>query len=154
MNKTTNYFFDMKTLQIGFVAFLFSLTTFAQHTAYTNTNGTAIKGYDPVAYFTEQKAVEGNKNLVYEWSSSQWLFSSQANLDAFKANPEKYAPQFGGFCAYGVSDNHKSPTDPNAWTIVDNKLYLNYNAKVKELWSKDIPKHIQKANEFWPALNK
>ena len=143
----------MKTLQIGIFAFLFSANLFAQTIAYNSTNGTAIKGYDPVAYFSEQKATEGKNEFAYDWSGSKWLFSSQANLDAFKAEPQKYAPQYGGFCAYGVSENHKSPTDPNAWTVVDGKLYLNYNPKVKELWSKDIPTRIQKANQFWPSLN-
>jgi YHS domain-containing protein len=143
----------MKTLQIGLFAFLFSVNIFAQTIAYNSTNGTAIKGYDAVAYFSEQKATEGKIEFAYEWSGSKWLFSSQANLDAFKADPHKYAPQYGGFCAYGVSENHKSPTDPNAWTIVDGKLYLNYSLKVKELWSKDIPARILKANQLWPSLN-
>jgi YHS domain-containing protein len=143
----------MKTLQIGIFAFLLSANLFAQTIAYNNSNGIAIKGYDPVAYFSEQKATEGKKEFTYEWSGTQWLFSSQANLDAFKAEPQKYAPQYGGYCAYGVSENHKSPTDPNAWTVADGKLYLNYSLKVKELWSKDIPTRIQKANGFWPSLN-
>lgn len=143
----------MKTLPIGIFAFLLSANLFAQTIAYNSTNGIAIKGYDPVAYFSEQKATEGKKEFTYEWSGTQWLFSTQANLDAFKADPQKYAPQYGGFCAYGVSENHKSPTDPNAWTVKDGKLYLNYSLKVKELWSKDIPTRIQKANGFWPSLN-
>lgn len=143
----------MKTLQIGIFAFILSVSAFAQNPAFNNTKGVAIKGFDPVAYFTQQKAVEGNESFNYDWSGSKWLFSSQANLEAFKENPEKFAPQFGGFCAYGVSENHKSPTDPNAWTIVDDKLYLNYNLKVKELWSKDIPTRIKKATDLWPSLN-
>jgi YHS domain-containing protein len=132
----------MKKLQITLFALLLSVSAFEQIVAYYNTASTAINGYDVVSFFSEQKAVEGNKSFAYDWSGSQWLFSSQANLDSFKADPAKYAPQYGGFCAYGVSDNHKSPTDPKAWTIVDNKLYLNYNSKVKELWSKDLPKYI------------
>ncbi len=142
----------MKKLLICIIALGFSLNTFAQSISFTNTNGTAIKGYDPVAYFTEQKAVEGNKDFAYDWSGSKWLFSSEANLETFKANPQKFAPQYGGYCAYGTSENHLSPTDPNAWTIVDGKLYLNYNKKVKELWSKDIPTRIQKADENWTTL--
>jgi hypothetical protein len=82
----------------------------------------------------------------------RFLILYQANLDAFKLTPEKYAPQFGGYCAYGVSDDHKSPTDPDAWTIVDGKLYLNYNADVKTLWTKDQAGLIQKANELWPTI--
>ncbi|MEZ4902701.1 MAG: YHS domain-containing (seleno)protein [Spirosomataceae bacterium] len=142
-----------KTIITIIVALFFSMRAFAQNTPYFATDGTAIRGYDPVAYFAEQKPVEGKKELAYNWNGSQWLFSSQANLDSFKANPTQYAPQYGGYCAYGVSENHKSPTDPNAWTIIDGKLYLNYSPKVKTLWSKDIPTRIQKANEWWPALN-
>lgn len=142
----------MKSLLTVILALFFSANIFAQTISFTNTNGTAIKGYDPVAYFTEQKAVVGKNDFSFDWSGSKWLFSSQANLDAFKADPQKYAPQYGGYWAYGTSENHLSPTDPNAWTIVDEKLYLNYNKKVKELWSKDIPTRIQKANENWTTL--
>ncbi|OYU68231.1 MAG: YHS domain protein [Cytophagaceae bacterium BCCC1] len=142
----------MKAIITGIIALIISLNTFAQSISFTNTDGKAIKGYDPVAYFTEQKAIEGKTELVYEWNGSKWLFSSQANLDAFKVDPEKFAPQYGGFCAYGTSENHLSPTDPNAWTVVDGKLYLNYNKKVKELWSKDIPSRIKKADEYWNTL--
>ncbi|AFK04686.1 YHS domain-containing protein [Emticicia oligotrophica DSM 17448] len=137
-----------------FFFILISSGVFAQEKAIFVKNGIAINGYDAVAYFTESKAVEGKNDFSFEWNEAKWLFSSQANLDVFKTNPTKYAPQYGGFCAYGVSENHKSPTDPNAWTIVDDKLYLNYSKKVKELWSKDIPSRIQKANELWPSLNK
>lgn len=143
-----------KIVQITILVLLFTGSVFAQEKAIYEKNGSAINGYDPVAYFTENKAVEGKETFNVVWNETKWLFSSQANLDAFKANPTKYAPQFGGFCAFGVSENHKSPTDPNAWTIVDDKLYLNYSSKVKELWSKDIPTRIKKANDYWPLLNK
>ena len=82
------------------------------------------------------------------------LFRSEKSKTLFLKNPKKYAPQFGGYCAYGVSENHTSPTDPQAFTIVDDKLYLNYNMKVKELWSKDREVRILKANENWKTLNK
>jgi YHS domain-containing protein len=144
----------MKVLQFTLVVLLLSVKTFAQTVSYYTTAGTAIKGYDPVAYFTEQKAVAGKPDFSFEWSGSKWLFSSQANLERFKTDPQKYVPQYGGYCAYGVSDNHKSPTDPNAWTIVGDKLYLNYSLKVKELWSKDIPNRIHKADELWPTVSK
>ncbi|GAB3505800.1 YHS domain-containing (seleno)protein [Emticicia fontis] len=146
----------MKNRLISVIAILllFTGSIFAQEKAIYEKNGIAIGGYDPVAYFTESKPVEGNETFSFIWNDTKWLFSSQSNLDTFKANPTKYAPQFGGFCAFGVSENHKSPTDPNAWTIVDDKLYLNYSKKVKELWSKDIPTRIKKANDNWPTLNK
>ncbi len=143
-----------KFFQITILLLLLTVSVFAQEKAIYEKNGNAINGYDPVAYFTENQAVEGKETFNFVWNETKWLFSSQANLDAFKANPTKYAPQFGGFCAFGVSENHKSPTDPNAWTIVDDKLYLNYSKKVKELWSKDIPTRIKKANDYWLMLNK
>lgn len=118
------------------------------------TNGVAIRGYDPVAYFLDNKPVEGLPEFTTNWRGVTWQFKSQANLDLFKGNPEKYAPQFGGYCAYGVSDNHKSPTDPSAFTVVDEKLYLNYSPKVKQLWLKDQERHIRQAETNWPALEK
>src|ERR1700754_788456 len=110
----------------------------AQSTNYFNTSGVAIKGYDPVAYFKQNAAVKGDKQFVYSWEGTKWQFASQENMNAFKADPAKFAPQFGGFCAYGVSEDHKSPTEPDAFTIVDDKLYLNYNKDVRDLWKKDM----------------
>ena len=125
----------------------------AQKEVFSKSNE-AINGYDPVAYFTESKPVKGKKEFTFVWKESNWLFSSAKNRDLFKGDPEKYAPQFGGFCAYGVSEDHKSPTSPDAWTIVDGKLYLNYDKDVKELWSKDRDNCIKKANENWAELKK
>ena len=96
--------------------------------------------------------MKGNPDYSYAYKDATWLFSSAANRDAFKAAPEKYMPQYGGYCAYGVSQGHKSPTDPDAWTIVDDKLYLNYNPKVKSRWVEKQPEYIQMANENWPKL--
>jgi YHS domain-containing protein len=116
-------------------------------------NGVAIQGFDPVAYFESSKAIEGNKEITAEYKKAIYWFSSEANKALFLKNPEKYVPQYGGYCAYGVSENHTSPTDPQAFTIVDDKLYLNYNLKVKELWTKDCEERIKKANENWKKLN-
>ena len=126
----------------------------AQDVPYNNTNGIAIKGYDPVAYFLQQKPVEGKDEFSYDWSGSKWKFASQADMDSFKMAPQKYCPQYGGYCAYGLSENHKSPADPNAWTIIDNKLYLNYNRQVKEMWMKNSATRIEAADKNWPALKK
>ena len=114
----------------------------------------AIRGYDPVSYFTDSAAVKGNKEFSYNWKDATWLFSSKKNHDLFVANPEKYAPQYGGWCAYGCSDKegHKSPTDPNAWTIVGGKLYFNYSLKVKEFWMKEQKQRIEQADKNWPAI--
>jgi len=114
--------------------------------------GKAIKGYDPVAFFTVAKPVKGADSLAYQWKGANWYFSTQQNLDSFKTNPDKYAPQFGGYCAYGTAQGHKAPTETDTWTIVDGKLYFNYNGKVKEAWMKNQPALIQKANEQWPGL--
>lgn len=120
--------------------------------AIFSTKGVAIRGYDPVAYFTDNKPVEGSAQFGYSWQGVEWRFKDKINLELFKANPEKYAPQFGGFCAYGVSENHKSPTEPDAFTIVNDKLYLNYNLKVKEIWSRDRDERIRKGETNWAGL--
>ena len=112
----------------------------------------AIGGYDVVAYFKEGKPVKGNGNFPVSYKGAIWLFSNKANADAFKAMPDKYEPQYGGYCAYGCSQGHKAKTEPDAWTIVDGKLYLNYNTDVKAKWSKDRPGYIKKADENWPKV--
>jgi hypothetical protein len=112
----------------------------------------AIRGYDPVAYFTESRPIKGSDEHVYEWKGARWRFSSAANRERFAAAPEKYAPQYGGYCAYGVAQNYAVSIDPQAWTIVDGKLYLNYSKSVRESWNKDIPSYIRKADANWPAV--
>jgi YHS domain-containing protein len=139
----------MKFLCISMLAFILTITSQAQNSTINTTNGLAIKGYDPVAYFLQNKAAEGSDAYSFDWNGGKWKFISQANLDSFKLAPEKYAPQYGGYCAYGCSEGHKAPTDTKAWTILDNKLYLNYSLKVKELWVKDTGSRIQSANEYW-----
>jgi len=116
--------------------------------------GVALKGYDPVAYFTQSKPVKGSASFAFQWMNSTWWFASAEDRDEFARNPEKYAPQYGGYCAYGVSQGHTAPIDPEAWTIVEGKLYLNYSKGVKKTWSEAIPKHIEEANQNWPGLHK
>lgn len=145
----------MKQVLSILVFLLASITiTQAQTSKINSKDGVAINGYDVVAYFLQQQAMVGNSSFTTEWGGTKWQFATQAHLDSFKLAPQKYAPQYGGFCAYGCSDNHLAPTDPNAWTIVDNKLYLNYNLKVKSYWIKDTTNLIKKADGFWPLLNK
>lgn len=122
--------------------------------SYFVTNDVAIHGYDPVAYFKENKPVEGSKDYSYKWHDTEWRFKDKANLDLFKANPEKYAPQFGGFCAYGVSQGYRATTEPDAFTIVNDKLYLNYNKEVRELWTKERDERIKKGEVNWRGLQK
>ena len=130
----------------------FFVAGFAQKSEVFINKGYAINGYDAVAYFSAGKPVEGKKTFLYQWHNAYWLFSTKQNLDSFSHNPEKYAPQFGGYCAYGVSEGHKATTEPDAWTIVDGKLYLNYNKDVQQLWKKDIPGRIKKAEENWSKV--
>lgn len=121
-------------------------------------NNRAVSGYDTVAYFTEGKPVKGNKKFRTEYMDTEWRFSSQENLDLFLADPAKYAPQYGGYCAWamGGGDNgtrgYKASGDPEQWEIVDGKLYLNYNAEVKGKWVQDIPGFIEKADRFYPVV--
>ena len=118
---------------------------------FQTTDG-AIRGYDPVAYFVQGKPVKGNKAFTYEWNGADWKFANSQNLAAFKKSPEEYAPQYGGYCAYGTADGHKAPIDPEAWTIVNGKLYLNYDKHVKALWTKDQQGLINKADRNWPII--
>jgi hypothetical protein len=115
--------------------------------------GVAIKGYDPVAYFTEGKPQKGDSKYAHQWNGAKWHFANAANRDAFIAAPEKYAPQYGGFCAWAVSQNYTANTDPEtAWKIVNGKLYLNYSRDVQKKWEQDVPGHITKADVNWPKI--
>jgi YHS domain-containing protein len=114
--------------------------------------GKAINGYDPVAFFKLSKPVMGADSLSYQWKGATWLFSDKEDMKTFIASPEKYAPQYGGYCAYGTADGHKAPTQTDTWTIVDDKLYFNYNSKVKEMWTKDQKNLIIKADKNWPLI--
>jgi len=114
--------------------------------------GLAVDGYDPVAYFTDGKPVEGSKEFTLDWNGATWRFASAAHRDEFRQAPEKYAPQYGGYCAWAVSQNYTADSDPEAWTIVDGKLYLNYNRKVMATWQQDVPGNVTKADGNWPKL--
>lgn len=125
----------------------------AKDPVYTGTFGNlAVSGFDPVAYFVEGKPVEGRADLEFEWNGATWRFASASNLDAFKANPEAYAPQYGGYCAWAVSQGYTASSDPQAWRVVDGKLYLNYSKSVQERWATDIPGNIAKADRNWPKV--
>jgi YHS domain-containing protein len=115
---------------------------------------TAIHGYDPVAYVTDGKPVPGNAEFEFEWQGAKWHFASAAHRDAFKNAPEQYAPQYGGYCAYAVSQGHLADIDPKAWTVVGDKLYLNYDLDVQKKWKADIPGYITKADKNWPDVLK
>lgn len=119
---------------------------------FTSRGNLAIRGYDPVAYFTEGKAVKGEKDFTLGWQGADWRFANADNRDLFSEDPEKYAPQYGGYCAWAVSRNYTAPTDPDAFTLVDGKLYLNYNKRVMRQWLEDRDRNIEQADENWPAV--
>lgn len=137
---------------ITLIFLLIKISSFAQNSDIFYTSDGAIKGYDPVAYFKEGKAIKGKNEFSYLWKEAKWFFLSKENLKVFQENPEKYAPQYGGYCAYGLSENHKSPTNPDAFTIVNDKLYLNYSSKVKDLWLKNKETRIIKADSLWTII--
>jgi YHS domain-containing protein len=114
----------------------------------------AVDGYDTVAYFTEGKPVEGKKAYTHKWKDANWRFASQENLELFKADPEKYAPQYGGYCAWAVAQGSTADADPELWKIVDGKLYLNFNQDIQDKWEADIPGFIEKADKNWPGVLK
>lgn len=114
--------------------------------------GTAIRGYDPVAYFTDGKPVPGRAELSSAWNGATWRFASAEHKAVFDADPARYAPQYGGYCAWAVSQGYTAPIDPDAWKVVDGRLYLNYSRDVQQDWEKDVPGHITKADGNWPGL--
>ena len=117
-------------------------------------DGVAIQGADPVAYFTESTYVPGSAEYIHDWNGVTWQFASAENRDEFASDPEQYAPQYGGFCAWAVAaKNALVAVDPNAWSVVDGKLYLNANQNVQDNWQEDPAGFIAQANENWPALS-
>ncbi len=114
--------------------------------------GAAIRGYDPVAYHLEKAPVKGERRFGYEWKGHEWRFKSVENRDRFIADPEKYAPQFNGFCAWAASQGYLASTVPEAWTIRDGKLYLNYSLSVRSTWLEDVDANIAAGDRNWPAL--
>ena len=130
------------------VGLVLALTVNA-HAAVNAAGGIAIKGYDPVAYFITGRPAKGNNHFEYAWMGAKWHFVDKNNMDAFKASPEQYAPQYGGYCAYGMSKGQQADIDPQAWTIHDGKLYLNFSPQVRFIWSRDLTGNVAKADENW-----
>lgn len=141
----------LKTL-IATASLVFASFSFAGVDTETDENGVILAGHDAVAYFTENKPVLGSKDFTAVHNNAIYLFSSAKNRDMFVSNPEKYAPAYGGFCAYGATFGKKFEVDGKAFEIVDGKLYVNKNLSVYEAWRKDIPKHIHEANTEWPEI--
>ncbi len=115
-------------------------------------NGAAAQGYDVVAYFTEGKPVEGSGDYTANHDGVEYRFASAENRDLFTANPDSYAPQYGGYCAFGTAMGRKFDGDPHAWHIDDNKLYLNVSKKVQKRWLTDVPGFVKGADNNWPII--
>jgi YHS domain-containing protein len=114
--------------------------------------GLAIDGYDPVAYFTDGKPVEGSKEHAFDWNGATWRFVSAAHRELFVREPERYAPQYGGYCAWAVAQGYTADIDPQAWKIENGRLFLNYSPDVQKKWSADIPGNVAKGDANWPKL--
>lgn len=147
----------MKRLSILFVALFAGLLPIVAANAadpvYTGVfSNTAVGGHDAVAYFSEGQPVEGSKDFTTEYLGAEWRFATAANRDLFIANPSAYAPQYGGYCAWAAAEGKLAKGDPAYWTIVNGRLYLNYDRKVQALWETDIPGFIIKADANWPSL--
>lgn len=112
----------------------------------------AIRGYDPVAYFTLGEPTEGRDKYATKWQGAIYKFDSADNLDRFRSDPERYAPQYGGYCAYAVARGATANIDPEAWTIVNGRLYLNFSPAIQQRWKKDIPGNIRAADANWPGV--
>jgi hypothetical protein len=120
---------------------------------YTSlTSDLAVSGSDPVAYFKDGKQVEGSKSFELKHKGAIWRFASAANLAAFKASPEAFSPQYGGYCAWAAANGYTAKGDPKHWKIVHGKLYLNYNAAIQAKWEKDIPGFIARGDANWPKI--
>lgn len=131
--------------------FLRSVGMFSSSEVYATSKG-AIDGYDPVAYFTQGQPTPGAADFTHEWKGATWHFISAENRALFAAQPEKYAPQFGGYCAKAVSDNYTARSDPQAWAIVNERLYLNFDPKVQVQWQANAAERIKSAQRYWPAV--
>jgi YHS domain-containing protein len=141
-----------KSLTIAATLVLSSLSYAADIDVNANENDLAIHGYDTVSYFTEGKATKGSKKYTASYKNAIYQFSSMKNRALFKADPEQFAPKFGGYCAMGVALNKKLDIDPTAWKIVEGKLYLNLNKAVQKKWLSDVPGHLTTANRTWSGI--
>lgn len=115
-------------------------------------DGLAIRGYDPVAYFAQGGPARGDAAHAAAWGGATWHFASAENRAKFLADPAAFAPQYGGYCAWAVAEGYTAPIDPQAWRIVDGRLYLNYSARIQRRWERDIPGNITRADANWPRL--
>ena len=135
---------------IGLLA-LMSAAAHAGSVVYGASKGPALGGYDAVAYFTDGVPKPGDARFTHEWNGATWRFASEQHRELFKAEPERYAPQYGGYCAYAMANDSFSPGDAKRWRIVDGKLYLNANIFAQSLWEASIPRRVLDADGHWPT---
>jgi YHS domain-containing protein len=133
-------------------AFLALSSTARAQAVNVDAAGVALSGYDPVAYLADSAAVMGSAALIASHDGATYRFASVAHRDTFQADPARYVPMYGGYCAYGVANGHKVKIDPEAFRVLDGRLYLNYSKGVQAKWIKDIPGNIAAAERNWPAL--
>lgn len=147
----------MKSLHLSFLILLLAGVlhgAYAQKSEINSQNGKAISGYDPVGYFKLEKPVLGKAEFKASYGGAEWYFSSKENMDLFLKSPNDYLPQYGGYCAFGVAGGYKAKISPEAWSIVNGKLYLNYNKSVQADWLKERDTMIQKADKNWTEVKK
>ncbi|WP_245601468.1 YHS domain-containing (seleno)protein [Sedimentitalea nanhaiensis] len=137
---------------LGGAIVFWAIAARADEPIFNARDGAAIDGYDVVAYFTTGEPTSGDPDIAVLWKGAVWLFISDENRERFEANPRAYAPQFGGYCAYGVSSGLVLRTDPRVWQIRDGKLYLIHNAAVWDKWIQDVPGNIERADANWPRV--
>jgi YHS domain-containing protein len=144
----------MSQRQVFLVVLVFFMCAVSSAVAvdYFERDGLAIDGYDPVAYFTEHKPVKGSAQFRSDFQGSTFRFASAAHRDAFDADPAKYAPRYGGYCAYGMAKGYKAKIDPEAFSVIHGILYLNYSESIRTRWLSDVPGYIRQADANWPTV--
>jgi len=161
VRRLLSSFYQLFTPVAALLLLLSAVNTFASEKINTleksgffsyEASGVAIRGTDTVAYFTQGKPVAGTDEFTTEWQGATWKFVSQEHVDLFVANPEKYAPQFGGYCAYGVFKGQLVKVEPENWTIIDEKLYLNFNSSIQRTWEQDPQRYIEAAEASFDGL--
>ena len=152
MTFSRRYFLTL-TAALPIVAFASSQAVAQDAIPIYAEDGIAIDGTDAVAYFTEGAPVAGSAEHSFDWQGATWQFSSAENRDTFAADPTAYAPQYGGYCAYAIADSGALvSTTPEAWSIVDGKLYLNYSNRIQRRWERDIAGYIAAGDAKWPEI--
>jgi YHS domain-containing protein len=140
------------TINAELVGGAVSSVTLPVFTKQFESNGAAINGTDPVVYFTMSKPVQGSADHAFNWNGVTWHFASGENQQIFERNPDKYAHQYGGHCAYAMSKEYIAPTVLQVWTIYEDRLYLNFSLRARELWLQDVPGNIALGDANWPKL--